>query len=95
MKNRRGFSLTELVITIIIIAILAIVSVVTYRGYRQRAIDTEARMMLGKLNEAQQIYYTRNKQYLGGLSNVSQNNSLGVDFRRNKYFSTFTVESVD
>ena len=91
MKNSGGFSLVELIMTVIIIGILSIVTVVTYRGYMQRSIESEAEMMLGKLNEAQRVYYIRNKKYLGGLSNQSHNNLLGVDFRKNKYFTSFTI----
>ena len=94
MKRIKGFTLIELILAIILIGILSLVSVVTYRGYKQRAIEAEARMMLGKLHEAQQVYYVRNKEYLSGLSNQSVDSSLGVDFRKNKYFKKFTIESV-
>ena len=94
MNKIKGFTLIELIIAVILIGILSLVGVVTYRGYRQRAIETEAKMMLGKLHEAQQVYYVRNKEYLSGLSGTSNDTSLGVDFRKNKYFKTFTVVSV-
>ena len=95
MNKIKGFTLIELIIAVILIGILSLVGVVTYRGYRQRAIETEAKMMLGKLHEAQQVYYVRNKEYLSGLSNQAVDTSLGVDFRKNKYFTSFTVESTD
>ena len=95
MNKIRGFTLIELMVAIVLIGILSMVCVVTYRGYRQRAIETEAKMMLGKLHEAQQVYYARNKEYLSGLSNQAVDSSLGVDFRKNKYFTSFTVESTD
>ena len=89
MKNRSGFSLLELIITVVIIAILSLVTIVVYKGYRQRAIDTEARMMLGELNKAQQVYYLRHKSY------TSNADSLKVDLKRNKYFTTFTITNVN
>ena len=95
MNKIRGFTLIELMVAIILIGILSVVCVVTYRGYRQRAIEAEAKMMLGKLHEAQQVYYVRNKEYLSGLSDQAVDSSLGVDFRKNKYFTSFTVVSTD
>ncbi len=95
MKKVKGFTLIELMVAVILMGILSLVGVVVYSGYRQRAIEAEAKMMLGKLHEAQQVYYIKNKEYKSGLSNQSVDTSLGVDFRKNKYFKTFTIESVD
>ena len=91
MKNKLGFSLTELIITLIIVAILAIVAIPIYRGYVKKGIATEGKSLLGEINAAQQIYYTRHGQYFAGTSGTQISRALGVDARRNKYFTSWHV----
>lgn len=93
MNNKRGFTLTELIITLIIVAILALILIPAYRGYVKRGIATEGKALLGEINAAQQIYYSRNGQYFAGTAGQQMGASFGVDARRNKYFKSYHTVS--
>lgn len=95
MKNKFGFSLTELVITLIIVAILAIVAIPIYRGYVKKGIATEGKSLLGEINAAQQIYYTRHGKYFAGTAGTQYSRALGVDAERNKYFTAWNIDTSD
>lgn len=93
MKNKLGFSLTELIITLIIVAILAIVAIPIYRGYVKKGIATEGKSLLGEINAAQQIYYTRHGKYFAGTAGTQYSRALGVDSERNKYFTAWHIQT--
>ena len=91
MKNRLGFTITELIIALVIVGILSLISVPAYRGYVKRGISTEAKALLGEIDAAQQIYYSRNGRYYSGTVGQSYGASFGVDARKNKYFTTYEL----
>lgn len=89
MNKNNGFTMTELIIALIIVGILALIAIPAYRGYVKRGIATEGKALLGEVNAAQQIYYSRNGKYFAGTSGQNYAASFGVDARRNKYFTSF------
>ena len=97
MKNKKGFSLMEVVMILVIVGILSIIAVPVYKKYVQRAVETEARAMLEELAHAQDMYLLKNKDsYYGSASSLTASDSnLGVDFKKNKYFTAFKVVSAD
>lgn len=92
MKNKKGFSLIELVIVLVVVAILAIVSAVIYKGYVRKAKMVEGKTLLNTIADSLDVYYSDNETYLN-ISFTSTNNTLMVDARPNKYFRTFQVEN--
>jgi prepilin-type N-terminal cleavage/methylation domain-containing protein len=56
MSQEKGFTLLELVTTVIIVSILAAIAVAYYVGYTERAKVTEATGMVGSIASAQKIY---------------------------------------
>lgn len=95
MNNKYGFTMTELIIALIVVAILALIAIPAYRGYVRRGIATEGKALLGEINAAQQIYYSRNGQYYAGTAGQQYGSSFGVDARRNKYFTSYEKVSVN
>ena len=93
MKKNMGFSLTDLVVTLAIVAIIAIVAVPVYRGYVKRGIATEGNSLLGEINAAQQIYYTRHGRYFAGTEGQTFSRALGISTERAKYFTSWGIQT--
>ena len=89
INEKKGFTLTELVVTLIVFAILALIIIPAYRGYVKRGVATEGKSLLNEINAAQQIYYSRNGQYYAGTAGQQMGASFGVDTKRNKYFTSY------
>ncbi len=90
MRLMKGFTLVELVITIVIVGILSLVAVPIYRNYVRRAMGSEASALLGAINNAEKIYFTENAGfYTVGLTSFDE--TLDIDARANKYFTSFFI----
>lgn len=90
MKNKKGFSLQEVVVTIIVVGILSIVSVPVYRGYVKRAYGTEGRALLDSIFTAEKHFYIDNDSF-ADETETSIGANIGVDASGNKYFRTYSV----
>jgi len=64
-KNKKGFTLVELLVVIIVISILSgvVLSVVNVTGMRARARDSQRKSDLSKIASALELYYTDNRTY--------------------------------
>ena len=100
MKNlkNKGFTLVELVITIVVIVILSAIAVPMYKDYGLKTKLSEGYMFLATVRDAQKAYYSKYGNFLcysqssaGNALWTSNEEVLGVDARRNKYFTTFHV----
>ena len=88
---KKGFTLVELVIVIIIVGILSIVAVPIYKGYTDRAKETEGKALLGSINTAEKVYFAEMNYFLPVTIVSSENAKLSVDARANKYYKYFKV----
>ncbi|MFQ5825692.1 MAG: type IV pilin protein [bacterium] len=94
MKNlfheRRGFTLVELMITVVIVGILAAVAIPIYQAQVKRAKASEADAALGTIRTALRVYYAENGAY-PVKSSATRVDSIGVDINASdltgKYFS--------
>jgi type IV pilus assembly protein PilE len=86
----RGFTLIELMVTVLIIGILASIAVPSYRNYVLRAQRTDATAALLRIQTAQEKYFLQNNTYAtqltGGppglnLSNTSANGKYDLTIR--------------
>jgi prepilin-type N-terminal cleavage/methylation domain-containing protein len=63
-KSSRGFTLLELMITVVILAILSVVATVGYKGYVHKARTTEAVSFLATIKMKQVTYFQTYGQYV-------------------------------
>lgn len=91
MNKKNGFTFTELVITLVVAGVLALIAIPAYKGYVNKGLDTEGKALLNEIDSAQQIYYSRHGHYYQGTANQQHGASFGVDTRRNKYFTSYSI----
>ena len=94
MTNRFGFTLVELVITIAIVIILSVISVPIYRGYVNKANDSEGYALLGTIFSAEKAYFSEHGHFYKDrvCAWTEFQPLLGIDARGNKYFSLFRID---
>jgi type IV pilus assembly protein PilE len=63
MRRARGFTLMELIITLIIIAILAAIAFPSYTGYMQRGRRSEAQQLLVSIANREAQYLLDSRMY--------------------------------
>lgn len=74
-KNRKGFTLIELVVVILILGILGFIAAAEYSKFLERSTAVEGELVLGNLIYSQERYLTRRGHYSekwSGLDSVPQ-----------------------
>jgi len=92
MKNKKGFTLIELMVVVIIVGILAAVAIPLYTGHVAQAKASEGAALVGSVRTAELVYYAQHDGYLEVASGGGDNDPLGIDARNNKYFQDYKVE---
>ena len=77
-KNNHGFTLVELMITVVIVGILAAVAVPIYQANVKRAKGSEADAALGTVRTALRVYFAENASY-PTKANYTRVDSIGID----------------
>jgi len=90
VRHRQGgFTLIELMITVVIVAILAAVAIPAYSEYTMRARRTEAKNALLRLQNEQEKHYLNNNRYSTDVAAL-----LGSATTENGYY-TIAVNAPD
>lgn len=63
-ERRRGFSLLEIVISVLIIGLLASIAIPRFMTYQYKAKSAEAKTNLGSIRVAEEAYYSEFEQYV-------------------------------
>lgn len=66
MKHERGFTLVEVMVTVVIVAILAAVAIPAYNNYVMRGKIAEATTNLSSLRVSMEQYFQDNRTYQNG-----------------------------
>ena len=74
MKNNKGITLIELLITLAIISILAAIAIPAYIGQQKRAVRTEAFTNLEALRLLEEQSFSENAAYTASLGVCAANN---------------------
>lgn len=64
IRNRRGFSLTELMIVVAIIGILAVIAIPNFLKYQARAKQSEAKNNLVAIHTSELAYFAEKNTYV-------------------------------
>lgn len=81
MKLQKGFTLIELMITVVVVAILASIALPSYSNYVKRGNITEATTNLASTRVQMEQFYQDNRKYDNGAG------ACGVTMPAGKYFT--------
>jgi prepilin-type N-terminal cleavage/methylation domain-containing protein len=85
LKNKKGFTLIELMIVVAIIGILAAIAIPNFMNYQCKAKQSEAKSSLGSIRVAQEAYfaehdtYSTDKNAIGFATKGEGNYSIVID----------------
>lgn len=107
MKRIKGFTLTEVIITMILVITLALISMPLYKGrYSNKAKIAEGYALLGAIRDAQISYYNEYGYFLTARNSFAKVDQvylhvtcndpvLGINATNNKYFSCFAYDAAN
>ncbi|MBS1261364.1 MAG: Type II secretion system protein G [Calditrichaeota bacterium] len=78
-KNRKGFTLIEILIVVVIVAILAAISVPIYLEYVKGARAADAQSQIGAIYNAAKMYYQDNDLWPNSIDELEELGYLTVD----------------
>ena len=83
MRKQSGFTLIELMITVVVVAILAAIAVPSYRDYILRGKVAEATSTLSTLRLGMEKWFSDNRTYVGYISDPAYTKAIAGT----KYFT--------
>ena len=95
MKNKKGFSLLELLVVVLIIGILAAIALSQYRKIVIKSRATVGFEMIRSLAESNERYYMVHNQYTRHFSDLDVDVSLGWEYRENATWDSYCNPSCD
>lgn len=82
----KGFTLLEILITVIIIGILTAIAIPNYTKSRERSLDKEAQIVLNLIHAAEKMYYMKTTSYYPSVASTSVDvSNLNSNLRLNLY----------
>ena len=97
MRDRKGFTLVELMVVIVVIGILATLAIPRFMGVSDKAKLSEFKPVLKQAVTLYNAYYQEKETYVTPTGNISDGNSdIGFDLPSgDSRFEYTSVESVD
>jgi type IV pilus assembly protein PilE len=87
LKNRKGFTLMELMVVVVIVMVLAGIGVPVYMNYIKEGKKSEAYAIIDAVNAGAKVYFQRNGTYVGGTTA----NFLAADDIGNAQYFTYAL----
>jgi prepilin-type N-terminal cleavage/methylation domain-containing protein len=88
LKNKKGFTLIELMIVVAIIGILAAIAIPNFMNYQCKARQSEAKSNLGAIRVAQETYMAENNTYAADIASLSWETKGETEY-------TYSITSAD
>ena len=77
LRNRKGFTLVELMIVVAIIGILAAIAIPNFLNFRLKAKTSEAKSNLGAVRSTEVAYYAEWNEYVGNQAFTPEGSRAG------------------
>ena len=77
MRRTQGFTITELMITVVIIGVLSTIAIPSFTSYIYKARVTEATNFLGKIKQRQEAYRNEFGQYCNVSTDLDDTHPAG------------------
>jgi len=81
LRNRKGFTLVELMIVVAIIGILAAIAIPNFLNFRLKAKTSEAKSNLGAIRSTEVAYYAEWSTWVGAQTFTPIADRTGNDFK--------------
>jgi type IV pilus assembly protein PilE len=88
---KRGFTMTEVLITVVIIAVLAAIAFPGFSKTQQKNDASQAITYLRAIRLAEKMYYAKNGTYLACANAAAIRSSLGTEVTTEKYTYVVTA----
>ena len=93
IRNRKGFTLVELMIVVAIIGILAAIAIPNFLQFRMKAKTSEAKSNLGAIRSTEVAYFAEWNFYVGGTT-IHPRTTASLDGAKEPWVSSATTFSL-
>lgn len=88
---KKGFTLTELIVTIVLLAVLSSIAIPGFSKTAEKAAVTQAVAYLRMIKAGEQMYFSKNGVYIACTTKAALKTSLGVEVTEEKFKFNVTL----
>jgi len=79
LRDKKGFTLIELIIVVIIVGVLASIALPQYSAFKEKAMVAEAANTMGVIRKVEEIYRAETGQYIPSDGSVTITSSADIE----------------